>query len=223
KAQAFIHQTERQLIVHDDFFIRIPKFVQTDVLHLSLEEIGINSISTAALQEVLELIHAQKGKKVQLSPSLEVIREDYELVFIPITQTDFEPFSIANQADFQLLEHIHYSFEWLSDPPKTSVQDGSLFLNFNRISFPLQLRMWQAGDVFQPLGMSGHKLVSDFITDAKIPSHVRKNNFVLSNFDGLIHAVIFAPPFSQNNRVAEQLKCTKSCTHILRIFPNNQI
>lgn len=38
-----------------------------------------------------------------------------------------------------------------------------------KLSFPLEWRTWQPGDRFIPVGMTGHKKVSDLLTDEKIP------------------------------------------------------
>ncbi|MCI5084266.1 MAG: tRNA lysidine(34) synthetase TilS [Saprospiraceae bacterium] len=43
------------------------------------------------------------------------------------------------------------------------------YLQFHESDFPLQLRHWKAGDVFQPLGMKGkHQKVQDFFTNQKV-------------------------------------------------------
>ena len=42
------------------------------------------------------------------------------------------------------------------------------YLDVSKISYPLEIRNWEFGDSFVPLGMSGHKKVSDFMVDEKI-------------------------------------------------------
>ena len=41
-------------------------------------------------------------------------------------------------------------------------------LDFAKIKFPITIRTWQQGDKIKPLGMSGHKLVSDILIDKKV-------------------------------------------------------
>ena len=41
-------------------------------------------------------------------------------------------------------------------------------LDFAKIKFPITIRNWQQGDKIKPLGMSGHKLVSDILIDKKV-------------------------------------------------------
>jgi tRNA(Ile)-lysidine synthetase-like protein len=45
--------------------------------------------------------------------------------------------------------------------------------------FPVEVRSWQSGDRIQPLGMKGRSLVSDVLTQAKLPHAERPNAHVL--------------------------------------------
>jgi tRNA(Ile)-lysidine synthase len=54
-------------------------------------------------------------------------------------------------------------------------------LDSSNLLFPLQLRKWKTGDRFQPLGMKGSKLLSDFMTDNKAPSSWKKDTWVLES------------------------------------------
>ena len=53
----------------------------------------------------------------------------------------------------------------LASIPKES---GRVVLNADKLVFPLQWRLVSPGDKFQPFGMRGRKLVSDFMTDCKM-------------------------------------------------------
>lgn len=55
------------------------------------------------------------------------------------------------------------------------------------LNFPLELRHWQAGDVFYPLGMSGKpKKIQDYFTDEKIDRFGKERIWLLVNGDGRI-------------------------------------
>ena len=54
------------------------------------------------------------------------------------------------------------------------------------LTFPLQLRPWQAGDRIRPIGLKGSKLVSDIITDAKVPGHRKSQMHVLLAGDRIV-------------------------------------
>ncbi|MBK7851366.1 MAG: tRNA lysidine(34) synthetase TilS [Bacteroidetes bacterium] len=42
------------------------------------------------------------------------------------------------------------------------------YLDLDKLQFPLELRTWEAGDFFYPLGLGHKKKLSDFLTDKKI-------------------------------------------------------
>lgn len=49
----------------------------------------------------------------------------------------------------------------------------TVYLDAEKIHWPLTVRSVQPGDAFQPLGMVGHKKLQDFFVDAKIPKRRR--------------------------------------------------
>ena len=80
-----------------------------------------------------------------------------------------QKFSISrlNREDFVLDQH----------PAKAQVDAGKL-------QFPLKLRSWHQGDVFQPLGLHGQKKLSDLFIEHKIPLNQKHNIAVLENGNG---------------------------------------
>ncbi|MBP3775085.1 MAG: tRNA lysidine(34) synthetase TilS [Bacteroidaceae bacterium] len=52
-------------------------------------------------------------------------------------------------------------------------------LDAGRLNFPLQMRRIRKGDSFQPFGMKGRKLVSDYLTDLKMPRLLRQRQWVV--------------------------------------------
>lgn len=59
-----------------------------------------------------------------------------------------------------------------------------LAIDKSKLLFPLEIRHWEKGDVFQPLGMDGKKKLSDFMIDAKIPVNLKNQiRVILSGGD----------------------------------------
>ena len=54
-----------------------------------------------------------------------------------------------------------------------------VWLDEDRIRFPLELRVWRAGDRMRPFGLGGSKLISDILIDAKVPRDVKDRTLVL--------------------------------------------
>lgn len=89
-------------------------------------------------------------------------------------------------------------------PPK-----GRLFVDLDAIGKNhLMLEPAGPGDRFQPLGMSGHRKISDFLSEIGIPIHRRK--YPVISAEGQIAAV---PPF----QIAEQYRITPQTKRVLKI------
>ncbi|AKD56282.1 tRNA lysidine(34) synthetase TilS [Spirosoma radiotolerans] len=52
-------------------------------------------------------------------------------------------------------------------------------LDADQLTFPLRIRRWKQGDKVQPLGLKGHKLVSDLLNDLKLSRSEREQTVVL--------------------------------------------
>jgi tRNA(Ile)-lysidine synthase len=96
-------------------------------------------------------------------------------------------------------------------------------LDEDKLEYPLTLRNWRDGDSFQPLGMDGTQLVSDHLTNRKIPSIKKKQALVLESFDTTICAVIF-PNYSNSTSVgtiSDKVRCSSSTKQTLTITKKN--
>ena len=58
--------------------------------------------------------------------------------------------------------------------PDTGHERCAAFLDAEKLTYPLAVRNFRAGDRFIPLGMTGHKKIKDFFIDLKIPSEERR-------------------------------------------------
>ena len=68
----------------------------------------------------------------------------------------------------------------------------------------LELRIWENGDSFQPLGMDGHQKISDFLTNEKVNRFAKENQAVLTA-NGTIVWVC-------GKRIADWVKLTPNTT-----------
>ena len=63
------------------------------------------------------------------------------------------------------------------------------YLDADKLTAPLHLRKWQAGDWFIPLGMKGKKLVSDYLTDRKFSLWQKEQQYVLCCHNDIVWLV----------------------------------
>ncbi len=64
-----------------------------------------------------------------------------------------------------------------------------LYLDADKIAFPLVLRTWQPGDTFVPLGCKGKQKVSDYLTDHKIDRFSKQSVKVLCSGNDIVWIV----------------------------------
>ena len=57
--------------------------------------------------------------------------------------------------------------------------EGKVTFDFDRIKFPIQIRKWQEGDYFHPIGMKGKKKLSDFFIDEKLSRFEKEKCFIM--------------------------------------------
>ncbi len=77
------------------------------------------------------------------------------------------------------------------------------------LDFPLEIRLWKAGDRFRPLGMRGSKLVSDLLTDMRIARANKERVRVLLSRGEIVWVMGY--------RLAEPFKVRKQTKNILQI------
>ncbi len=66
-----------------------------------------------------------------------------------------------------------------------------VWLDWDKLTPPLEVRSAKPGDRFRPLGMRGSKKVGDFLTDCKVPPALRDEVLLLCDKDGLLWLVGF--------------------------------
>jgi len=71
------------------------------------------------------------------------------------------------------------------------------YLDADLLQFPLNLRLWNIGDYFYPLGMTGKKKISDFFIGQKLNRFGKANVGILENGNG---DILWAVGYRSDNR-----------------------
>ena len=82
-------------------------------------------------------------------------------------------------------------------------------LDGHKLKFPLRLRRWRDGDWFVPLGMSGRKKVSDYLTDKKVSLVEKSRQFVLLSGDDIVWVV--------GRRIDDRYCVKRSTENVLKV------
>lgn len=116
------------------------------------------NFSASTVAEIIGALNAQPGKQF-LSSTHKIVKDRKHLILS----------SITNQEDAISMESL---FIERIEPNKSF---GIPFSNkigcfdYEKLKLPLEVRTWQPGDSFIPLGMKSKKKLSDFLIDLKIP------------------------------------------------------
>lgn len=125
----------------------------------------------------------------------------------------------TNETQFVIAEGVkefdtdvgNFTIEHKTGQPETFTNDEfSVFLDAEKVTFPLTLRHWQAGDFFYPLGLGGKRQkLQDFFTNQKIPRFEKERVWLLLSGDAVCWLV--------GHRLDERFKITDSTKEYLVI------
>lgn len=138
--------------------------------------------SDALASEVLALVNAQVGAQV-LGRDARVVRERLHLIELPLenegtpTSPKSIPLSVAHESGS--VTTALGTCSWApAKAPKNAAELHSGRCWIPATWLPVVIRPWADGDRIQPLGMTGHSLVSDVLTQAKTP-HAHRSEALL--------------------------------------------
>ena len=92
---------------------------------------------------------------------------------------------IPETGTYQYAENQKFRFR-VSAEVSVSKQSDCATLDADKVRFPLTIRPVQQGDRFQPFGMEGSRLVSDYLTDRKRSVFEKRRQLVVADADGNI-------------------------------------
>lgn len=131
-----------------------------------------------------------------------------------------EPLSDCNQKHFVIPETGIYVFDGTAKFKVEEIDNGLkteicrdkkyLFADLDKVGFPIVIRRAMAGDRFVPFGMTGSKLVSDYLTDRKFNLFDKRRQLVVTDAKGKIIWLV-------NQRPDNRFKVTDTTKKILKI------
>jgi tRNA(Ile)-lysidine synthase len=158
-----IKETEGLLILSTSDVLRSTG--AASLLYFWLRPYGFNSDQA---QDILESCQSSESGKLFESSSHLLNLDRDQLILAPIP-ADFDSISIAESDIELLLPEGKYEILKLEGKEDLDKTRQNAMLDLERLSFPLEIRTWQEGDRFIPLGMKNTKKISDFLIDLKVP------------------------------------------------------
>ena len=125
-----------------------------------------------------------------------------------------KPLVIPEPGTYRIDETAKIRIEEIGVESGISRDSAIATLDAAAIRFPLTLRAVEPGDIFQPYGMEGKKLVSDYLTDRKLNLLAKRRQRVLVDATGTILWLVGLRTDHRYRITPDTLKIIKAIMHL---------
>lgn len=199
------NELKNSLFRKDDRVVRIEiealksKLPLKEHLYLIFEEYGFTQ-----WLDIENLLEAPSGKQV-FSKTHKLVKDRDFLLLTELDKIDDHSYTLFEK-DTEINSPISLKIKMVSEISKSCGDD--LFVDAEKLKFPLLLRKWNNGDYFYPLGMKGKKKLSKFFKDEKVDILSKKNIWLLCSGNDIVWII--------GKRADERFKVTPKTDKILK-------
>lgn len=184
----YIKQAVEQ--VYKDHRINIELLKETvspqAVLYEILSPLGF---SPSTIQDVYGGLAGEPGR-LFFSNSHRAIKDRGFILVEPIAYNDEERHPFWIEEGVTQVDHpVRLTITMNSAPIDIRKEKEVLYVDADKIRFPLLLRRWEEGDWFIPFGMKGKKKLSDFFTDRKLNIKEKEEAWLLVSGEDIVWVV----------------------------------
>lgn len=149
-------------------------------LHEWLQEFGFT-----AWKDIYGLVDGQTGKQI-FSKDYNLLKNRDFLILTPINSVnDLEKEFWLEKNQLEVKVPLKLSVCKVADI--SEVSNRSIFVDEDKLLFPLEIKKWKEGDNFQPFGMNGKsKKVSKFFKDEKLSILEKENIWILTSDNQIV-------------------------------------
>ena len=179
------------------------------ILYYCIKDYGFQE---SHIKNIIELIDNNKIGAIVQSSNFELLIDRKLLILNPKnssknnTNSSFSSFNSEGWKTLGFEIDDNYKGEYKSNNTNLA------FIDADKIEFPLQIRSWNNGDFFYPLGMKNRKNISDFFIDNKISRADKNNILLLCNGDDIVWVI--------GHRIDNRYSITQQTTKIIKIEYN---
>ena len=215
------HLSDAQTIVTDGEYIIFKEVVienENGTIYFNLKKLlqlpnysaylyqWLKEFEFTAWQDIYDLVYAQSGKKVFSENYILLKDREFLILYADETVNDKEEYFIEeNQLEVKI--PLNLSICKVADILETN--SNAIFVDKNKLQFPLTIRKWQESDYFYPFGMKGKKKLSKFFKDEKFSMLDKANVWLLCSNNEIVWII--------NKRFDDRFKVTNTTTNILKI------
>ena len=178
-----IEQKKEKLLSFDDnqYIIDIPSLLSETMPQQILYEIMLD-FGFLDVDAVFKSLSSESGKEFFSSDFYMVKDRNSLIISKPILTKE-----MVIESEFSQLEDslgIALSTKCVKDINIDNSSKKVMYIDYEKLHFPLTIRPWKNGDKFIPLGMNGFKKISDYFIDQKFSLIKKKQTYLMiSNND----------------------------------------
>ncbi len=165
--------------------------------------------SPSTIEDVYQCMEGEPGKF--FFSATHRLMKDRDFFLLDNTEKgppDVASYTIHEGTD-EIQHPIHLTLRTEEMPIEIRKERDFLYLDADKVVYPLQLRRWEQGDWFVPFGMKGRKKLSDFFTDSKLNRKEKEEVWVLLSGGQIVWIV--------GRRGDDRLRVTEATKRVLVI------
>ncbi len=171
-------------------------------LYFLLKDYGFRAWS-----DIEQIVTAQSGKQVFSETHRLVKDRDYLLLSPIVEEISDRNYQIPEEENMIMLPSGTLKFREVSEIDQTDFK--TIFVDKEKLKYPLSVRKWKEGDYFYPLGMKGKKKLSKFFKDEKLSLLAKERVWLLCSGKEIVWII--------NYRADNRFKITPQTKQILKI------
>ena len=199
----------------DRYYINIPQlltfteFIQSEIVQQSIVKVFKSlPVSSNIIERILALCDSPSSSICEINKNAYVLKDRNHLVFSIKSPTFKMNKQINKIGEYDLGTHKLKLTEVPRKLVEFSKETNIEYIDSELIPSFLQLRNWEIGDVFQPLGMEGHMKVNDFLANIKVPILEKQNVVLLTTKTDIIWVV--------GKRLSNKYKISQSSKKVIK-------
>ena len=172
---------------------------RNDEIHFNIEKLKIlpnyksylykwfKEYGFSAWEDIYELVDSQSGKQV-FSSEFRLIKDRNTLILVPIIEKESSEVYYIEENQREVNYPIKLT---ISNQNFLSNTDNSIiFVDADKLNFPLVLKRFEEGAVFSPFGMNGKtKKVSKLFKDEKLSLLQKENTWILYSNEDIVWVI----------------------------------
>ena len=161
-------------------------------------------------QQIISVLDTEHSSGKRFHSKGFTVLIDREIMMLSSREKNEKSFQLINKFDSNVTYPLNLSLKKLAvEEFEINSNPNCVYLDIEKLKFPLTIRNWEEGDCFRPLGMKGKKKVSDFLIDNKISLFEKEKTFVLISKDEVCWVIGY--------RISDTYKVTSSTKSVLKL------